>query len=205
MNRGPSPKSDEDEETNDLAAHDASEHIDDGILTPPSSIEQVTAPLTTPIEPLPMANARSLPGSFSMPESLSFDNRQDRPYYTSPPQYPDSFSQTMLSTPVSAEMISPHEVSVFDYSQNPFPSSSPDQARSAAPSHYDAWGPSFRPNMFAPVDYTSAGAVPPPMSYHLPMAPSAHLHDMSHPHMDSRPLPFRNGSLPNGLPIPHHA
>lgn len=208
MNRGPSPKGDEDEEANELSTAEIPEHIGDhGVLTPTSSVEQVAAPLATPIDTMPMTNARSLPGTFPIQDTLHFDNRNDRSYYATPPQY-DSFSQTMLSTPVSAEMISPHDVSVFDYSQNPFPTSSPaDQARGAASSHYDSWAPHYRQTLFSPVDYAPAGAVPPPpMSYHIPMPSPAQMHDMSHPaHMDSRPLPFRTGSLPNGLPIPHHA
>ncbi|KAJ6164589.1 hypothetical protein N7470_003261 [Penicillium chermesinum] len=206
MNRGPSPKGDEDEETNEPAVPEIADHLDGGALTPTSTLEQIP-PLATPIDTLPMTNARSLPGNFSVPDGLHFDNRQDRSYYATPPQYSDSFSQAMLSTPVSAELISPHDVSVFDYSQNPFPASSPDQPRSVASNHYDAWAPTFRQNIFNPVDYASAGAVPPPpMSFHMPMASTAQMHDMAHhAHMDSRALPFRTGSLPNGLPIPHHA
>lgn len=217
QNRGPSPKGDEDEESAEApsAAIDAPEHVDDGLLTPTSSIEQAAAPLTTPIDTM----GRSLPGSFSLAETLSFEGpgRQDRAYYTTPPHYTDSFSQPMLSTPVSAEMISPHDVSVFDYSsQATFPTSTPDQQRTAAPGHYDAWStPTFRQNIFSPVDYgappSSQGLPPPSMSYHMPMASPAQLHDMSHhgqapmDSMGQRALPFRTGSLghPHGLPLSH--
>ncbi|KAJ5672659.1 hypothetical protein N7507_001786 [Penicillium longicatenatum] len=223
QNRGPSPKGDgdEDDDSNEPAPLEAPELIEDGLMTPTSSVEHL-APLTTPIDTLPIGG-RSLPGSFSMPE-LTFDGpRQDRPYYTTPPHYTDSFSQPMLSTPVTAEMISPHDVSVFDYSQPPFPNSSPEHQRHQAPGHYDPWGaPTFRQNVFGSVDYgvpTSSQAVTPvSMPYHMPMASPAHLHDMSHQHshaqspmdpMSQRALPFRTGSLghpnPHGLPLSHPA
>lgn len=217
QNRGPSPKGeDEDEDSNELPTISAPEHIEDGLLTPTSSVEQVAAPLTTPIDTMPLSHGRSLPGSFSMGEPLSFEApRHDRPYYTTPPQYTDSYSQAMLSTPVSAEMISPHEVSVFDYStQNPYPTSTPDQHRTA-PGQYDAWTPTFRQNIFSPVDYsappTSQGLPPPAMPYHMPMASPAQMHDMHHAQspldMSQRTLPFRTGSLghPHGLPLSHQA
>ena len=220
MNRGPSPKGDDEEDSNEQPAIEATEPSEQGLLTPPSSVEQITAPLTTPIDTMSLPSTRSLPGSFSVPESLGFDatSRQDRPYYATPPQYTDSFSQPMLSTPVSAEMISPHDVSVFDYStQTPFHSSTPDQPRSTVPSHYETWAPTFRQNIFGPVDYsgpatTQAMHPPPPMPYHIPMASPAQLHDMSHHHaqspvdsMGQRALPFRTGSLghPHRMPLSH--
>jgi hypothetical protein len=218
MNRGPSPKGDDEEDSNDTTTIsaptvEAPEHIEEGLLTPTSSIEHVTATLTTPIDPLSMAPTRSLPPSFSLSQPLSFDGpRQDRHYYGTPPQYPDSFSQTMLNTPVTAEMISPHDVSVFDYStSHAFPASTTDQK-------FDAWAPTFRQTLFSPVDYNSPagthGLPQPPMHYHMSMASPAQLHDMSHPHahspldpMSQRALPFRTGSLghPHELPLSHQA
>lgn len=209
QNRGPSPKGDEDEESAEVpsATIEVPEHVENGLLTPTSSVEQAAAPLTTPIDTM----GRSLPGNYSMPESLSFEGsgRQDRAYYATPPHYTDSFSQPMLSTPVSAEMISPHDISVFDYSsQNPFPTSTPDQQQRTAPGQYDAWStPTFRQNVFSPVDYSappsSQGLPPPSMSYQMPMASPAQLHDMDS--MSQRSLPFRTGSLghPHGLPLSH--
>ncbi|KAJ5573878.1 uncharacterized protein N7459_008305 [Penicillium hispanicum] len=220
MNRGPSPKGDDEDESNEPTSLEAPEHIEQGLLTPTSSVEQAAAPLTTPIDTMSVPSGRSLPGSFSIPEPISFDgtSRQDRGYYATPPHYTDSFSQPMLSTPVSAEMISPHDVSVFDYSaQTPFPTSTPDQQRSGAPSQYDAWTPTFRQNIFSPVDYSNSATTqalqpPPSMPYHIPMASPVQLQDMSHHHVHSpldsmgqRALPFRTGSLghPHGLPLSH--
>jgi hypothetical protein len=213
MNRGPSPKGDEEEESNDAPSVtiEEPEHGMQGLMTPISSVEQVPGALTTPIDTLPPA--RSLPGSFSMPgpEPLGFEGaRQDRPYYATPPQYTDSFSQPMLNTPVTAEMISPHDVSVFDYSShNAFPATTPDHNRTG---HYDPWAPApaFRQNIFGAVDYTTAPTSQPmsqpSMSYHMPMTPH-HMHDMSQSHIDQRSLPFRTGSLghphPNSLPLSH--
>lgn len=203
MNRGPNPKGEEDEESSDGPAVTIDEHIEAGLLTPSSSVEQI-APLTTPIDTMGVP-PRSLPGSFSLAEPLSFESR-DRPFYATPPQYTDSFSQGMLSTPVTAEMISPHDVSVFDYqSHNPYPTSTPDQ-----------WStPSFRQNMFSPVDYNAPGTAQhlpqTTMPYSMTMAPPA-LHGL--PPLESSPidpsqraLPFRTGSLghphPHGSPLAH--
>ncbi|KAJ5109313.1 hypothetical protein N7456_005988 [Penicillium angulare] len=216
QNRGPSPKGDgdEDEESNEVVHVEAPEPIEEGLMTPTSCVEHVSAPLTTPIDSLPMAGGRSLPGSFAVPEALSFD-RQDRPYYATPPHYTDSFSQPMLSTPVTTEMISPHDVSVFDYSsQNSSFSSSPDQQRHPMPGPYDSWvAPTFRQDMFNQVGYTAAPtsqAVHP--AYHMPMTGPPQMHDMSHVHspmdpMGQRALPFRTGSLghPNGMTLSHPA
>lgn len=216
----PKGDGDEDEESNEIVHIEVPEPVEEGLMTPTSSVEQATAPLTTPIDALPMTGARSLPGSFAVPEPLSFESRQDRGYYATPPHYTDSFSQPMLNTPVSTEMISPHDVSVFDYStqNSSFSSSSPDHSRHAVHGAYDSWGaPTFRQDIFSPVGYTatptSQTVHPPSMAYHMPMTSPA-LHDMSHPNaqspMDSmgqRALPFRTGSLghPNGMSLSHPA
>lgn len=205
QNRGPSPKGDEDDESGEPVTTiiEAPEHMENGLLTPTSSVEQAAAPLTTPIDTM----GRSLPGNFSMPDCLSFEGppRHDRAYYTTPPQYSDSFSQPMLSTPVSAEIISPHDVSVFEYSSSgSFASSTPDQQRT---SHYDWSTPTFRQNIFSPVDYsgssTNSGLPHPSMPYHMPLASPTHLHDMDP--MNPKALPYRTGSFghAHGLPLSH--
>ncbi|CAI7603221.1 unnamed protein product [Penicillium glandicola] len=222
MNRGPSPKGDEEDDSADAPSVTIEEPDHQGLMTPISSFDHTSTSLnslTTPIDNIP--STRSLPGSFSMAEPLTFENptRQDRPYYTTPPQYTtDSYSQPMMSTPVTAEMISPHDVSVsaFDYStHNTYPNSTPDHSRTVG-AHYDTWTPSFRQNIFSPVDYTtpatSQGMPQTSMAYQMPMV--SHMHDMSHHHaqsqMDSihqRSLPFRTGSLghphPNGMTLSH--
>ncbi|KAJ5322757.1 hypothetical protein N7452_011046 [Penicillium brevicompactum] len=212
MNRGPSPKGDEeDDSTVAPSIHiEEPEHTSQGLMTPMSTVEQhVAASLTTPVETIP--SARSLSAGFPMPEPLKFEaaGRQDCSYYGTPPQYTDSFSQPMLNTPVTAEMISPHDVSVFDYSsQNSFTSSTSDHQRGAG--HYDPWtNPSFRSNIFGPVDYspaTTQAMSQPSMGYPMPMGPG--MHDMSHASLD-RSLPFRTGSLSHphshGMPLSHHA
>ena len=155
QNRNPDPKGDEDEESTEPAT-EAPKYTDDSLLTPTSSVEQGIAPITTPIDAMPLASGRSILGSFSIPEPLSFEapSRQHRHYYAFPPHYTNSFTQSMLSTPVAGEMISPHDVSVFDYSQNPFPVSTLDH-QSTAPGQYDAWTPIFRQSIFRPVDYSA--------------------------------------------------
>ncbi|EKV14561.1 hypothetical protein PDIG_32750 [Penicillium digitatum PHI26] len=219
MNRGPSPKGDEEDDSATSVTIEEPENTSQGLMTPISSFEQASTSLTTPIDNL--TSARSVIGSFSMAEPLTFENptRQDRPYYNTPPQYTDSFSQPIISTPVTTEMISPHDVSVsaFDYSaQTTYPHSTPDP-RAGVSGHYDTWTPSFRQNIFGQVDYatptSSQGMPQPSMTYQMPMV--SHMHDMSHhhaqqSHMDSihqRSLPFRTGSLghppPNGMTLSH--
>lgn len=206
QNRGPSPKGDEDDDSGEPVTTivEAPEHIEHGLLTPTSSVEQAGAPLTTPIDTM----GRSISGNFSMPDTISFEGppRHDRAYYTTPPQYTDSFSQPMLSTPVSAEIISPHDVSVFDYaSSGSFPTTTPEQQRTAG---YDSWStPTFRQNIFSPENYSAPssghGLPPPSMPYHMPMVSPTHLHDMDP--MNPRALPFRTGSMghPHGLTLSH--
>ncbi|KAJ5146009.1 uncharacterized protein N7515_000573 [Penicillium bovifimosum] len=206
MNRGPSPKGDEEEDSTDASSIpiEEAEHTNQGLMTPISSFEHASAAMTTPVDTIP--STRSYPGSFSMAEPLTFEpTRQDRTYYATPLNTPTP-SRSRCSAPP------PHDVSAFDYSpHSSFTSSTPDHSRTAASAHYDPWTPSFRQNIFSPVDYTSP-ATSQGMSqptYQMPMAP--HMHDMSHhhqSHMDSlaqRDLPFRTGSLghPNGLPISH--
>lgn len=225
MNRGPSPKGDEDEEPGEgiPSTVEEPEHTEPGLLTPSSSVDQASVPLTTHIDTLPSVAGRGLSGNdrstlFSIPEPLSFEGpgRHDRSFYTTPPQYTDGFSS--LSTPVSAGMISPHDASVFDYpTQNPFPTSTPDMQRSGAASQYDSWTtPTFRQNIFSPVDYgapTTSQTVAPPSMQYIALAPPAQLHDMSHhsgvsiDSMSQRGLPFRTGSLshPHALPLSHPA
>lgn len=201
MNRGPSPKGDEEEDSGDAPPLVDLEHIDDGLLTPSSSVEQA-ATLTTPIDTMGLP-PRSLPGSFSMAEPLNFESR-DRPFYATPPQYTDTFSQGMLSTPVTAEMVSPHDVSVFSYSSQPsYPTSTPDQ-------HWPT--PTFRQDIFSPVGYNAPATTQPSMPYSMAMAPPSHgIHGLPahEAPLDpaNRSLPFRTGSLghphPHGSPLAH--
>lgn len=201
MNRGPSPKGDEEEDSGEGPALVDLEHIDDGLLTPSSSVEQ-TATLTTPIDTMGLP-PRSLPGSFSLAEPLNFESR-DRPFYATPPQYTDAFSQGMLSTPVTAEMVSPHDVSVFSYSSQPsYPTSTPDQ-------HWPT--PTFRQDIFNPVGYNTPVTTQPSMPYSMAMAPPSHgIHGLQAHETpldpSNRSLPFRTGSLghphPHGSPLAH--
>lgn len=203
-NHEPSPKGDEEEEPSDgpIAALDT-EHIEDGLLTPSSSVEQA-APPTTPIDI--MSVSHYLPGSFSLAEPLPFEAR-DRPFYATPAQYQDTFSQSMLSTSGTAEMIGPQDTAVFAYPTQPsYPSSTPDQLWSTS---------SFRQDIFSPVGYNAPATTQPlahtSMPYSMPMAPQTHLHGISSEHTAidaaNRSLPFRKGSLghphPQDSPLAH--
>ncbi|KAJ5495185.1 hypothetical protein N7539_000301 [Penicillium diatomitis] len=216
-NRGPGPKGDDEEEINNdntaptitLAAPDS---IEEALLTPSSSIDHA-ASMATPIDPMTIGSSRSIPTGFSTAQPLTYDmSRQDRHYYNTPPQYTDSFSQSMMNTPVTAEMISPHDVSVFDYSTSQtFHPPSPDQK-------FDPWTPSFRQILFSPVDYTTSpvthGMPHPGIQQYtgLPMMSPSQMHEMASSHTqalmdpsDQRALPFRNGSIghSNELTLSH--
>ncbi|KAJ5971791.1 uncharacterized protein N7479_001709 [Penicillium vulpinum] len=144
MRRGPSLKADEEDEPAISVTTEKSEHLYQGLMNPNSSFGQPSTSLTTHIDNIP--STRSLPDSFSMVEPLNLEIPigQDCPYYTVP-QYSGLLSQPMLSTPVTAEMISPHNVpvSASDYSAyNTYPNSTP-----GVSGHCDTWTPSFHDNI----------------------------------------------------------
>ncbi|KAJ6117919.1 hypothetical protein N7523_005670 [Penicillium sp. IBT 18751x] len=95
----------------------AAEHIEEGLLTPSSFIEQSIDPSTTPIDEMGVS-LYSLPGSFTPAEPL---NLRGHSFYTTSPQFIDQFSQSLHSIPVTTEITNPYNPSVFNYpSQNPF-------------------------------------------------------------------------------------
>ncbi|KAJ9482721.1 hypothetical protein VN97_g10703 [Penicillium thymicola] len=135
MNRGPSPKGDEEDDSATSVAIEEHEHINQGLMTPISSFQQASNSLATPLDNVP--SLRSLPDSFSMAEPLNFKNPppQDRPYYVTSLQYSDSLSPPMIKPFVTAEMTSPNDLSVpaFDYStHNTYSDSTPGPDHSSA-------------------------------------------------------------------------
>ncbi|KAJ5471875.1 hypothetical protein N7539_008818 [Penicillium diatomitis] len=179
----------------------APERVEDDLLTPTSSVEQVSAPLTTPIE---IVN-RSMPGHFSILETLNFEGCDGHAFYARPPHHADlRFSQSILSTPATTEMMSLHRVSVSDYpSQNPFPTSTSDQQRTTA-DRYDAWSsPIFRQNISSPFDHSAPPSgrnlLPPSIFDHIPMAsPATGPVGTAAPHRVAR-SPARTTSLVPGV------
>lgn len=209
MIRSHNLKGDEEDDSATSVAIMKPEHISHVLMNPTSSFEQASTSLTTPINNIP--SGCSLPGRFFMAEPLNFENpaRQGRPYYATPPQCSDSLSQSMLSTPMAAENISPHDVSVSafdDSAHNTYPNFT-----LGVSGHYDTWTPSFRQNIFSPVDYatqaSSQGMPQPLMNCQIPMV--SHVHDMSHRHaqlpsmasIHQKSLSFCTGSL--GHPHPN--
>lgn len=182
MNRGPSPKGDEEDDSATSVTIEEPEHINQRLMTPISSFQQASTSLATPLDNIPSLS--SLPESFSMAEPLNFENPppQDRPYYITSLQYSDSFSPPMLKPLVTAEIISPNDLSVpaFDYSaHNTYSDSTTDQ-RVGRSGHYDTRTQSF----FTPVNYltsaTSQGMPQPSIHYQMPMV--SYMRHMSHYH-----------------------
>ncbi|KAJ6094337.1 Protein of unknown function DUF2841 [Penicillium canescens] len=149
--RGPSPEGDKEDDSATSVATEEPEHINLGLMNPIPPFEQASTSLNTPNDSIP--SACSLPGRLSKAEPLNFQNpAHDPPSYAKPQQYSDSSSESMLSTPMTAEMISPHNASAlaFDYTAQTYPNSTP-----GVTGHYDNWTPSFPQNIFSPVHYAT--------------------------------------------------
>lgn len=181
MSRGPSLKGDEEDDSATSMSTEEPEHSNQRFMNPIPPFEQASTSLNTHIDNIP--SAHPLPSRLSLREPFKFENpaRQDPAYYATPPQYSYSSSQSMLDTPLAAEITSPQDASVpaSDYSDhNTYSSSTP-----GVSGHCDTWASSFRQNIFSPVDYatpvSSQGMPHPLMSYQFPTV--SHVHDMSHP------------------------
>lgn len=122
-------------------------------MNPIPLFEQASTSLNTSIDNIPLA--RSLLGRFYLRETFNVEDPsgQDTPYYAMPPQYSYSSPQPMLDVPMVVEITSPQGglVSAFDYStHNSYPSSTP-----GVSCRCDTWAPSFRRNIFNPIDYAT--------------------------------------------------
>ncbi|KAJ5046198.1 hypothetical protein NUH16_003023 [Penicillium rubens] len=173
--RGPSREDDKEDGSAISVATEEPEHINLELMNPIPSFEQASTSLNTPTDSIP--SACSLPGRFSKAEPLNFQNpAYDPPSYAKPQQYSDSSSEPMLSTPMAAEIISPHNASAlaFDYSAQTYPNST-----SGVTGHYDNWTPYFRQNIFSPIDYAT------PVS------------SQGMPHVNELPVSHRRAHLPN--------
>ena len=155
IDRGPGSKKDEMEGSTDSPTVTDGEagHIEEGVSTLSPSIEQPAGPPTTPVDEMSMP-ARSLTGNCTLPEPLTFESQQGRAFYAASPPYTDTVSQGTYSTPVKAEITSPHNVPVFEYQpQDLLPTSTPSQQCGGLPSPYDAWyAHSFHHMIFSPVN-----------------------------------------------------
>lgn len=132
MNRKPSPSGEEEEDSNEhtvpMSAVERPEPMDEGLLTP-ASMDQ-SAPLMSSIHPMSTTTAaQPLQTSFSVRANLGPGSNSPRQpfYHTTPPHSTQSSSQLMPSTPITRELIRPHNVLFGDPSPSPFPGPLPDQ------------------------------------------------------------------------------
>jgi hypothetical protein len=126
--------------------------------------------------------------------SFSKTPRDDRTFFPTTSEYTEYYaSQQMLRTPETTALVSPNEThAAFDYmTKAPITSSAPEQIRHhrQAPlpmqhsASFDPWTPSFRHNLFNPMEYGTAPShamSQTTMSYQLPMTPTSHPQEMPH-------------------------
>ncbi|KAF9894056.1 hypothetical protein FE257_009029 [Aspergillus nanangensis] len=183
---------------------------------PPSTSAQQASSFTSVDMPIPgrsMHLSSDREQLFPLPDSLSFgeQSRADRPYYSAAPDYTDDYSpHAMLKTPVTSALVSPNETTgSFEYmTQAPFSASTAGELSQHRPtampmqhsvSHFDSWNPSFRQNVYNPLEYGTGPTQTisqSPMSYQMPV-PSPHAQDIQ-PHGLPEPIShkaFRTGSL----------
>jgi hypothetical protein len=128
---------------------------------------------------------------FPLPESLSFGEtpRENWAFFPTTSEYTEVYaSQQMLRTPATTALVSPNGTrAAFDYTtQAPIASSAPEQishhCEAPLPMQHsasvDPWTPSFRQNLFNPMEYGTAPSHA--MSHQLPMTPASHPQEMSH-------------------------
>ncbi|KAL4890364.1 hypothetical protein BDV59DRAFT_97272 [Aspergillus ambiguus] len=226
-NRDASQKGDKDSdsvsEPEQKVDAEEAEDLDEGFLTPASSAQPTQTSFTSvdmtlggPSRPLHLNGDRD--PLFPLPETLSFDEqpRPDRSYYPVTSEYSEDYAHGMLKTPVTSAMVSPNDQSgAFDYlGSAPFTSSTTaeqmsSQRSAAMPmqhsvSHYDSWAPSFRQNVFNPMEYGTAPnqtLSQPAVSYQMPIPSASHAPDMPH----GMPEPMNHKAFrPGSLMAPHH-
>ncbi|PYI00792.1 hypothetical protein BO78DRAFT_34251 [Aspergillus sclerotiicarbonarius CBS 121057] len=196
-------------------------------ITPTPSVEEVHAPFT--LDPIDMPVSRPMPMGgerdqlFPLPESLSFGEpgRQDGPFFAPSGDYHGDYSNALIETPTTPGIITPTEQnSSYDFlTQAPFPDASTVEHRPAAMpmqhsvSQYDTWTPSFRQDLFGPLDFGSSTSHAIPqhrVHYHMGIGSNAEdiddLTELSRDHTfmeppSSRGSLFRTGSLSH----PHFA
>ncbi|KAG2416140.1 hypothetical protein HFD88_007332 [Aspergillus terreus] len=227
VNRDANQKGDKDSDSVSEAEQKADaeevEEVDEGFLTPASSAQHTQTPFASVDMSMgasrPMHISSDRDQLFALPESLSFEEqpRTERTYYPATSDYSDDYGHGLLKTPVTSTMVSPSDqTGSFEYLPPvPFTASTTAEQMSgqrpaAMPmqhsiSHYDSWTPTFRQNVFHPMDYGTAPnqTLPQPaVSYPMSMPPASHP-DMPHglpDPMDHKPAVFR----PGPMMVPHH-
>jgi hypothetical protein len=155
-----------------------------------SSVEHTS--MAAPSRPMNMGDDRKQ--LFPLLESLSFGETppDDRTFFpTTSEDTEDYASQQMPRTPATTAFVSPNEThAAFNYmTQAPITSSPPEQIshhrQAPLPMHhsasFDPWTPSFRHNLFNPMEYGTApnhAMSQTTMSYQLPITPASHPQEM---------------------------
>ncbi|BCS00451.1 uncharacterized protein AKAW2_50792A [Aspergillus luchuensis] len=193
------------------------------VTTPTPSVEEIEAtfikePSDLPVpQTMPLREGKEpifpLPGSYNYGEPA----RQDQTFFTSSGDYSGNYSNAIIEDPANQGLITPiEEAASFEYlTQAPFPDASTAEHHAAAAvpmqhsvSQYDHWAPSFREELYSPLEYgAAAGHGLPEPRMHYPLGYAAHpeeIHGMpdftrdQHGYMEpmsSRGPLFRTGSL----------
>lgn len=193
------------------------------VATPTPSVEEIEAtfvkePSDMPVpQTMPLREGKDpifpLPGSYNFGEPA----RQDQTFFTSSGDYSGNYSSAIIEDPATQGLITPiEEAASFEYlTQAPFPDASTAEHHAAAAvpmqhsvSQYDHWAPSFREELYSPLEYGSAaGHGLPEPRMHYPLGFASHpeeIHGMpdftrdQHGYMEpmgSRGPLFRTGSL----------
>ncbi|PLB53679.1 hypothetical protein P170DRAFT_346625 [Aspergillus steynii IBT 23096] len=198
---------------------DEEEETDDEFLTPSSSAEQASSSFTSTVDMglTGQGSDRNQLFSLSEPIGLGEQSRHERSFYSTSSEYANDYSSPNMIKPPPTTLVSPNEqTQSFDYlTPAPFSTSAGDQMVAQRPSampmqhsvsQFDAWTPSFRQNMFDPLEYGNTTGQTVTQS-HLPyQMPMAHTSDITHglpelrcdksSHMD--PLSFRSSTYRTG-------
>lgn len=206
----PDPKMEDTEEEDDT---------DDEFLASSSSAEQASGSFASAVDmSLPsQASDRGQLFPLSEPIGLGEQSRPDRSFYSTSSEYANDYSSPGLIKPPPSTLVSPNEqTQTFDYlAPTSFSTSAAGDQMVPRPaaipmqhsvSQFDTWTPSFRQNMFDPLDYGNA-AGPSVAQAHLPYQMSmTHSQDLAHglpdlrcdkpSHMD--PMSFRGSTYRTG-------
>ncbi|KAJ5253828.1 Protein of unknown function DUF2841 [Penicillium chrysogenum] len=178
------PEDDKEDDSVSSVTTKEPEHINLGLMNPISPLEQASTCMNTPTDSI--LSACSLPGRLSKAEPLNPENpAHDPPFYAKPQKYFDSWSEPVPSTPMTAEIVSPHNSSAlaFDYAAQTYPNSTP-----GVTGHYDSWTPSSLQSIYSPVYYATpvSSQGMPQLSMNYPVSHRhAHLPNMDTIHQRS--------------------
>ncbi|KAH8702387.1 hypothetical protein BGW36DRAFT_116075 [Talaromyces proteolyticus] len=214
-NREPDSDDEEGELTQQTPNESDNETLSDQSRSP---INMVTA--SQQISPIDTSS------SFTLSPDANFGG-QDQSVHHFQSSQPEMNHPTMISTPISAPILSPTPNQYMTHStfapptsheaMQPLTVSHPLQSQMSTQTTFPGWSPAFQQNMFAPVEYPVANRqILPQMAFPgYTVCPTPHTHtisshsvpDLERSQMDlfnMGSIPFRSGSLshPNVLPRP---